>query len=131
MISGLTYSIIAGKFDEYILELQNKICNEVEYSDGKEKFLTDNWTRDEGGGGISRIINDGAVFEKGGVNTSKVFGKLPLAMQEVFNVPESNFLACGLSLVLHPRNPYVPTVPTKRIVMNILLINIAIMKQGE
>jgi coproporphyrinogen III oxidase len=110
MNSDFTYSIIAGEFDDYILDLQNKICNEVEYSDGKEKFITDNWTRDEGGGGISRIILDGAVFEKGGVNTSKVFGKLPFAMQQAFKVPESNFLACGLSLVLHPRNPYVPTV---------------------
>ena len=95
---------------QYIEELQNKICKEVEYEDGTAKFITDNWIREEGGGGISRIINDGAVFEKGGVNTSKVFGKLPLPMQQAFNVPESNFFACGLSLVLHPRNPYVPTV---------------------
>jgi len=110
MIPGITQSTIASAFDRFILDLQNKICSDVEMSDGKGKFITDNWSREEGGGGVTRIIKEGRVFEKGGVNTSKVFGKLPPVMQEAFNVPDSNFLALGLSLVLHPANPYVPTV---------------------
>jgi coproporphyrinogen III oxidase len=110
MTPAVNLSYIATAFEKFILDLQETICNEVEKSDGQEKFIEDCWVREEGGGGITRIIKEGLVFEKGGVNTSKVFGTLPAAMQEAFNVQESNFLALGLSLVLHPRNPNVPTV---------------------
>ena len=109
MNSGFTYSKIATQFNEYVLELQNKICKALEEVDG-EKFIEDEWRRDEGGGGLSRILTNGNVFEKGGVNTSNVFGKLPDPMQKAFNVEESNFFAAGISLVIHPKNPYVPTV---------------------
>jgi coproporphyrinogen III oxidase len=101
---------IKEQFYHYIRELQNTICSALEKVDGKEVFKEDRWVREEGGGGISRIISNGAVFEKGGVNTSVVFGKLPEAMQQAFGVKDSNFYACGLSLVIHPLNPYVPTV---------------------
>src|SRR4051812_44328205 len=97
-------------FNSYILELQNSICSALESVDGKASFIEDPWTREEGGGGISRVISNGNVFEKGGVNTSAVYGTLPAAMQQAFGVPESNFFACGLSLVIHPLNPYVATV---------------------
>jgi coproporphyrinogen III oxidase len=110
MNTNFTYSPLAEKFNEYILALQNKICIALEEVDGKEKFIEDAWTREEGGGGLSRVITNGNVFEKGGVNTSKVFGILPEAMQKAFNVGESNFFAAGLSLVIHPNNPFVPTV---------------------
>ncbi|MBA4166968.1 MAG: oxygen-dependent coproporphyrinogen oxidase, partial [Chitinophagaceae bacterium] len=90
--------------------LQNTICGAVEAMDGKEKFVVDTWDRPEGGGGISRIISKGNVFEKGGVNTSSVYGELPQSMRDAFKVDGKNFYACGLSLVLHPVNPYVPTV---------------------
>ncbi|MEI6949178.1 oxygen-dependent coproporphyrinogen oxidase [Paraflavisolibacter sp. H34] len=105
-----TPTAFKDRFHHYILDLQNKITGALERIDGVAVFEEDPWVREEGGGGISRIITNGAVFEKGGVNTSAVFGKLPLAMQQAFKVPESNFFACGLSLVLHPQNPYVPTV---------------------
>lgn len=98
------------KFTAYLHELQNRICAKLEEVDGKAVFEEDRWDRPEGGGGITRVIADGNVFEKGGVNTSTVFGRLPEAMQQAFGVPESNFFACGLSLVIHPVNPYVPTV---------------------
>ncbi|MCL4158816.1 UNVERIFIED_CONTAM: hypothetical protein GTU68_006101, partial [Idotea baltica] len=62
------------------------------------------------GGGRTRVIENGAVFEKGGVNISKVFGELPEPLRKQFGVKEGNFFACGLSLVLHPNNPFVPTV---------------------
>jgi coproporphyrinogen III oxidase len=103
-------TLLKDRFHQYILQLQNNICNALEEVDGKAKFEEDQWTREEGGGGITRIITDGTVFEKGGVNTSAVFGKLPEAMQQAFKVPDSHFFACGLSLVIHPVNPYVPTV---------------------
>lgn len=101
---------IKDQFIAYIHNLQNEICAGLEAVDGKARFIEDKWIREEGGGGISRVISDGAVFEKGGVNTSVVQGKLPPAMQHAFNVPESDFFACGLSLVIHPLNPFVPTV---------------------
>ncbi len=94
---------------QFIEDLQNRICTSLEKEDG-EIFIEDAWVRDEGGGGISRILTNGNIFEKAGVNTSKVFGKLPDAMQQAFNVGESNFFAGGISLVLHPKNPYAPTV---------------------
>lgn len=97
-------------FSDYILSLQNKICTALEHEDGKAVFTEDRWKRPEGGGGISRIIAGGNVFEKGGVNTSMVYGDLPAAMQEVFKVSDSRFFACGLSLVIHPLNPFVPVV---------------------
>lgn len=101
---------VKEQFVNYIHDLQKRICTGLEEVDGKSKFVQDKWERAEGGGGLTMVISDGAVFEKGGVNTSVVHGALPQAMQAAFNVPESNFFACGLSMVIHPRNPYVPTV---------------------
>lgn len=98
------------RFTAYIHELQDRICAGLEQTDGAAVFVEDKWERPEGGGGKTRVIANGAVFEKGGVNTSVVFGPLPVAMQQAFGVAESNFFACGLSLVIHPVNPYVPTV---------------------
>ena len=97
-------------FVNYIHSLQDSICAGLEGVDGKEKFAEEIWERAEGGGGKTRVIANGNVFEKGGVNTSVVYGGLPTAMQQAFNVPESNFFAAGLSLVIHPLNPFVPTV---------------------
>lgn len=98
------------QFVDYIHTLQDTICAGLEVMDGKAKFKEDKWERPEGGGGRTRVIADGNVFEKGGVNTSVVHGSLPPAMQQAFGVPESDFFACGLSLVIHPLNPFVPTV---------------------
>ena len=98
------------QFANYIHGLQDTICAGLEGVDGKAKFIEDKWERPEGGGGKTRVIAGGNVFEKGGVNTSIVHGPLPEAMQQSFKVPESNFYACGLSLVIHPVNPFVPTV---------------------
>lgn len=98
------------KFYQYIESLQDTICNALEQVDGKQKFVQDLWTRQQGGGGRTRVLEDGAVFEKAGVNISKVYGPLPKAMESYFGVKEVDFFACGLSLVLHPRNPMTPTV---------------------
>jgi coproporphyrinogen III oxidase len=101
---------IKEAFNDYIASLQSTICNALEKADGLAVFARDKWTRPEGGGGLSCVISAGNVFEKGGVNTSAVFGKLPDVMQQAFGVRESSFFACGLSLVVHPINPFVPTV---------------------
>ena len=98
------------KFYQYIQKLQDSITQKLEEIDGKAKFREDVWERPEGGGGKTRVIENGAVFEKGGVNISAVHGPLAPAMQQYFKVGEVNFFACGLSLVLHPKNPMVPTV---------------------
>lgn len=98
------------KFYQYIQDLQDRITSKLEEIDGKAKFREDLWERAEGGGGRTRVIENGNVFEKGGVNISAVHGPLPKAMQSYFNVGEVDFFACGLSLVLHPENPMVPTV---------------------
>ncbi len=98
------------KFYNYIQNLQDTICNKLEEIDQKAKFQEDLWNREQGGGGRTRVIENGNVFEKGGVNISKVYGELPKAMQDYFKVEDVNFFACGLSLVLHPKNPFTPTV---------------------
>jgi len=98
------------KFFNYIKDLQNKMTSALEEVDGKAKFKEDEWKREEGGGGKTRVIENGNVFEKGGVNISAVHGPLPKSMQQYFKVEDVDFFACGLSLVLHPKNPFVPTV---------------------
>lgn len=99
-----------NKFYDHIRNLQDKITSALGKLDGKAVFQEDIWKRPEGGGGRSRIIENGNVFEKGGVNISAVHGALPKTMQDYFNVKDADFFACGLSLVLHPKNPFVPTV---------------------
>ncbi len=98
------------QFVTYIRNLQNTITSRLEEIDGKSTFKEDIWNRPEGGGGRTRVIENGAIFEKGGVNISEVHGKLPDSMQHYFGVKDADFFACGLSLVLHPTNPMIPTV---------------------
>lgn len=98
------------KFYEYIQKLQDTITTKLEELDGVAKFQQDFWEREEGGGGRTRVIENGTVFEKGGVNISKVHGPLPKSMQNYFGVEDVDFFACGLSLVIHPKSPMVPTV---------------------
>ncbi|MDO3695189.1 oxygen-dependent coproporphyrinogen oxidase [Wenyingzhuangia sp. chi5] len=98
------------QFYNYIQQLQDTICEGLEAVDGDAKFVEDLWDRPEGGGGRTRVISNGQVFEKGGVNISSVHGELPMALRKQFGVEAGNFYACGLSLVIHPKNPMVPTV---------------------
>lgn len=99
-----------SKFYQYIQNLQDEICTALEQTDAGAKFREDIWQRPEGGGGRTRVIENGNAIEKGGVNISAVHGKLPESMQNMFNVGEADFFACGLSLVIHPKNPMAPTV---------------------
>lgn len=96
---------------DYLLDLQDRICQTLEGVETKARFLQDNWQRAEGGGGRTRVLSGGEVIEQGGVNFSHVHGdKLPAsataARPELAN---RRFQAMGVSLVIHPRNPYVPT----------------------
>ena len=94
-----------------LLELQDRICRELEIEDGGGKFTEDNWTRAEGGGGCSRILAEGGVFEKAGVSFSHVHGTTlpPSATAHRPELVGKPWQALGVSLVIHPRNPYVPT----------------------
>jgi len=98
------------QFYKYIESLQDRITSKIEEIDGVSRFKEDVWERHQGGGGRTRVIENGAIFEKGGVNISAVHGELPEVLKKQFNVDEGDFFACGLSLVLHPKNPFVPTV---------------------
>jgi coproporphyrinogen III oxidase len=95
---------------QYIHDLQNRICLALEEADGKARFIEDKWERPEGGGGKTRVIANGNVLEKGGVNTSVVFGDVTDAMRTSLKINGAKWFACGLSLVIHPFNPFVPTV---------------------
>jgi coproporphyrinogen III oxidase len=99
-----------NKFYNYIQTLQDQITADLEAIDGQATFREDIWERPQGSGGRTRMIENGAVFEKGGVNISAVYGKLSEKMQQLFGVGEDRFYACGLSLVIHPKSPMVPTV---------------------
>ncbi len=101
---------IKETFTEYIHQLQNNICAGLEAVGGGQMFQEDAWDRPGGGGGKTRILRGDSIFEKGGVNTSVVHGTLPPVMQERLGVSHEDFYACGLSLVIHPTNPHVPTV---------------------
>jgi len=95
----------------YLLALQDRICNALAAEDGGAQFIEDSWTRAEGGGGRSRVLTNGAVIEKGGVNFSHVHGT-QMPASATAHRPElagRAFEAMGVSLVIHPHNPYVPT----------------------
>ena len=95
----------------YLLDLQDRICQALAVEDGGAEFIEDSWDRPEGGGGRSRVIKNGAVFEKGGVNFSHVHGN-QMPASATAHRPElkgRDFEAMGVSLVMHPENPMIPT----------------------
>ncbi len=96
---------------DFLHELQDRICTALEKEDGQSKFAEDAWQRPAGGGGRTRVLEKGAIFEQAGVNFSHVFGE-QLPPSATANRPElagRSFQAAGVSLVVHPHNPYVPT----------------------
>lgn len=97
---------------QFMLELQDEICEALEKADGVSEFQEDSWQREEGGGGRSRVIKQGGIFEQGGVNFSEVWGKQlpPSILKQRPEAEGHQFYATGTSMVLHPRNPYIPTV---------------------
>jgi len=97
---------------DWFMVLQDDICTQLENADGQAKFASDKWDRPGGGGGNSRVINNGNIIEKGGVNFSAVWGKAPEAALKSLNITakDAEFYATGLSIVLHPHNPMVPII---------------------
>lgn len=91
-------------------QLQLHICSELEAEDGKAKFVEDAWERPGGGGGKTRVIQHGNVFEKGGVNFSAVHGELSENMVKTLGINSDKFFATGVSIVIHPINPFVPII---------------------
>jgi len=91
-------------------DLQDNICNSLESLDGESRFKQDLWERQEGGGGRTRVITDGNVIEKGGVNFSAVHGKTPEKILQALSLAEADFFATGVSIVLHPLSPLVPII---------------------
>lgn len=90
--------------------IQDEICQALEKLDGTAKFEEEIWERTGGGGGRTRIIQNGNIIEKGGVNFSAVHGKLPEMIKKSFGVEEDEFFATGVSIVIHPNNPFVPII---------------------
>ncbi|NHB95436.1 oxygen-dependent coproporphyrinogen oxidase [Photorhabdus stackebrandtii] len=100
-----------NKIKSFFLSLQNEICHQLEQTDGKGKFIEQCWQRKDGGGGRSRIMKEGAIFEQAGANFSHVSGTM-LPSSATAHRPElagRNYQAMGVSLVIHPLNPYIPT----------------------
>jgi len=96
---------------DFFAGLQDEICQALERLDGGGRFREDLWVRDEGGGGRTRVLEDGAFFEKAGVNFSEVFGEFDEAFARRLPAGDgARFFATGISLVLHPSNPFAPTV---------------------
>ena len=111
LLDGKNAAEVIEAVKSYLLNLQDTICQTIELADGKGQFAEDSWVREEGGGGRSRVMKNGNVVEQGGVNFSHVFGS-QMPASATANRPElagRNFQAMGVSLVIHPHNPYVPT----------------------
>jgi coproporphyrinogen III oxidase len=96
--------------EEDFKNLQNKICLSLQSCDGKALFIEDLWDREGGGGGRTRVLENGAVFEKAGVNFSAVSGTLSEAVAKQLGIATGNFFATGVSIVVHPNNPHVPII---------------------
>src|SRR5690554_2262262 len=93
---------------EKLKSVQDYICAELEKLDGKAKCHEDDWSREEGGGGRTRILSDGNIIEKGGVNFSAVHGPVSEVMRSQLGLDGTEFLATGVSIVIHPQNPHHP-----------------------
>ncbi|KAF6136630.1 hypothetical protein GIB67_016086 [Kingdonia uniflora] len=117
-VSTSKSSTVRARFEKMIRDAQDRVCEAIEVADGRGKFKEDVWSRPGGGGGISRVLQDGDVWEKAGVNVSVVYGLMP---PEAYRAAKGGgdsaakagpipFFAAGISSVLHPKNPFAPTL---------------------
>lgn len=102
--------LLKDKVVEEYQKIQDDICQALAAADGGGQFEEEIWTREGGGGGRTRVFQNGNVIEKGGVNFSAVYGKLPEAVKKAFKVENDEFFAAGVSIVIHPSNPFVPII---------------------
>ena len=109
-----TDGITREEIRDWFKQLQADICQQLEEADGKGKFIRDAWERPGGGGGVSSVLTQGNIIEKGGVNFSAVWGKTPETTVKLLKLSDENgapeFFATGVSIVLHPHNPMVPII---------------------
>uniref|UniRef100_A0A803QIS6 coproporphyrinogen oxidase n=1 Tax=Cannabis sativa TaxID=3483 RepID=A0A803QIS6_CANSA len=110
-------SSVRARFEKMIRDAQDTVCQAIEAADGGAQFKEDVWSRPGGGGGISRVLQDGAVWEKAGVNVSVVYGVMPPEAYRAAKAASADtkpgpvpFFAAGISSVLHPKNPFAPTL---------------------
>lgn len=103
-------SPFAERVESFFKNLQDDICFAIEATDGKSKFKEDAWNREGGGGGRTRVLEEGRIIDKGGVNWSGVYGELPLNIQKALQLESKFFYATGVSIVMHPVNPNVPII---------------------
>lgn len=110
----MSQPVLKEDIRHWFRQLQEVICQQLEEADGSGKFIQDPWQRPGGGGGVSRVLTNGTIIEKGGVNFSAVWGKPPEAILKSLNIHDLNiepdFFATGVSIVIHPRNPRVPII---------------------
>lgn len=105
--------LIKETIRNWFIHLQLTICNQLEEADGQGKFIKDQWDRPGGGGGVSNVLTNGRIIEKGGVNFSAVWGKAPEPVLKSLNLnanDQIDFFATGVSIVIHPFNPMVPII---------------------
>jgi coproporphyrinogen III oxidase len=105
-----TSNDLGQRMQAFVEELQEEVCRAIEVEDGQARFGDDRWERPGGGGGRTRVLEGGAAIEKGGVNVSSVWGALDESFARKLGGDGQDFFASGLSLILHPRSPLVPTV---------------------
>ena len=113
--------LLSDDLERFVRRSQAQICEALEVLDGRARFREDAWQRPGGGGGVSRVLEDGAVLEKAGVNVSVVHGSIPPALARRVPGEGGTFAALGLSVVLHPRSPMVPTTH----------MNVRLVRRGE
>ncbi len=106
MITTLTKEQVAAEYQQ----IQDEICAALEQLDGKATFEEEKWEREGGGGGRTRIIQNGTILEKGGVNFSAVYGELPHNIKKSLGIEQDDFFATGISIVIHPNHPLVPII---------------------
>ena len=99
------------EIEAWLVDFQLRLCQQLETADaGPATFLTDTWQREGGGGGRSKVLENGRILEKGGVGCSAVWGEMSEAAARQLHMPDPHFYATGVSVVLHPRSPRVPII---------------------
>lgn len=106
----MTITPTKNEIEKWFATLQDHICQQLETLDGEATFDQDLWQRPKGGGGRTRTIKSGALIEKGGVNFSAVYGATPQKILDALGLKAADFFATGVSIVLHPKNPWVPII---------------------
>jgi len=110
VLNSIEKPLLKEEIENWFRSLQDSICSQIEMTDGGTKFKEDLWTRQDGGGGRSRVIENGNIIEKGGVMFSAVWGKTPTNILQALKLEDADFYATGVSIVMHTKNPFCPII---------------------